>query len=106
RHAAVDGRTSLYARADVERLAARSRSRAPVERPTIDAQVTSGVSELHDSGLLYRGHPADTLARTATFEQVAELLWTGTLPDRRPSWSVDRADFHRIAATLAAAGDT
>lgn len=91
RHAAVDGRTSLYARADVERLAARSRSQAPTEQPSIDVQIASGVSELHDDGLLYRGHPAHALAYSATFEQVAELLWTGHLPESPPVWPVDRA---------------
>jgi len=106
RHAAVDGRTSLYARADVERLAGRARSRAPAERPTIDTQVASGVSELHDSGLLYRGRPAAELARAASFEQVAELLWTGTLPDAAPAWRPDRAAHRRLAATLSAADNT
>ena len=104
RHAAVDGRTSLYARADVERLAGRSRSRAPAERPTIDVQITSSVSELHDDGLLYRGLPAADLARTATFEQVAELLWTGALPDHAPAWPDDREVERRVAAAVVAAG--
>lgn len=102
RHAAVDGRTSLYARADVERLAARTRSRAPVERPTIDAQVTSAVTELHDAGLVYRRRPVVELARTATFEQVAELLWTGALPDAHPTWPFDRDAADRIAGALSA----
>jgi citrate synthase len=31
--------------------------------------------------LVYRGHWADELAQTHTFEEVAELLWTGKLPD-------------------------
>jgi len=104
RHAAVDGRTSLYARADVERLAARTRSRAPAERPTIDVQVTSAVTELHDDGLLYRGHAADQLARTTTFEQVAELLWTGTLPGAPTVWPVDRNALARVTGAISAAG--
>lgn len=102
RHAAVDGRTSLYARADIERLAARTRSRAPAERPTIDVQVASAITELHDDGLLYRGQPAAELARTASFEQVAELLWTGALPDHQPTWAVDRGALARVAGALAA----
>src|SRR3989337_1528777 len=41
RHTAPDGRTSLYARRDVEALAGRARTKAPAERPTIDAHGTS-----------------------------------------------------------------
>lgn len=106
RRAAVDGRTSLYARADLERLASRARSRAPVERPTIDVQVASAVSELHDDGLLYRGRSAAELARTATFEQVAEFLWSGVLPAEPPVWRPARDDQRRIAAAVTAAGVT
>jgi citrate synthase len=103
RHTAPDGRTSLYARRDVDVLTSRARTRAPVDRPTIDAQVTSAVTALHDDVLLYRGRAADELARTATFEQVAELLWTGTLPASPPTWPLDRVALDRVAAVVAAA---
>lgn len=43
RHTAVDGRTSLYARDDIDTLATRGRGRTPTERPTIDAQITSAI---------------------------------------------------------------
>lgn len=96
RHAAVDGRTSLYARTDVERLANRTRGRAPAERPTIDVQISSAVTELDDAGLTYRGHPVADLARASTFERVAELLWTGELADVEPAWPIDRVALARI----------
>lgn len=103
RHAAVDGRTSLYARSDIERLAERARSRAPVDRPTIDVQVASSVTELDDAGPTYRGHRVDELARTASFERVAELLWSGELPADEPRWAVDRVALERVEAALAGA---
>lgn len=104
RHAAVDGRTSLYARRDVEQLAERTRSRAPTERPTIDVQVASSVTALDDSGLTYRGHRVDELARSASFERVAELLWSGSLPEQEPHWPIDRTALRRIDAALTATG--
>jgi citrate synthase len=104
RHTAADGRTSLYARRDLDALTARARTRATDARPTIDVQVTSAITALHDDGLLYRGRAVDELARTATFEQVAELLWTGELPAAPPAWPVDRAACERVRAALTASG--
>ena len=47
-------------------------------------QIVTGVTTLDESGPRYRGHDVAELARTCTYEQVAELLWTGSLPaDRR-----------------------
>ena len=37
----------------------------------------SGISLIADGRLFYRGHDVATLAATATFEEVAALLWTG-----------------------------
>ncbi len=81
RRTAADGRTSLYDRGEIERLIERTRRRAASERPTIDVAIASAVTELGDDGVRYRGHTTAELARSATFEQVAELLWSGTLPD-------------------------
>jgi citrate synthase len=41
---------------------------------------------LDEDGPLYRGHRVEALAEEATFEQVAELLWTGDLPASPPRW--------------------
>ena len=40
----------------------------------------------------YRGHDVAELARTCSFEQVAELLWTGALPTRSAWPPPDPAD--------------
>ena len=63
RRTAADGRTSLYAREEVERLAARSRTRADRATPTIDVQIASAITEVQDEGVTYRGHDAAELAR-------------------------------------------
>jgi citrate synthase len=86
RRTAIDGKTSMYSVDDLDRLPARSRRHATQPRPSIDVQISSAVTRLDDRGLRYRDRDAIDLARTATYEQVAELLWTGVLPDRRPDW--------------------
>ena len=100
---AIDGRSSLYDREQLERLAARSRRRNVVERPSIDVRISSAITFLDDERLTYRGHDVAHLATTATFEQVAELLWSGTLPDGRVVWRPDRLTLARVCAVAAAA---
>lgn len=86
RRTAADGRSSLYAVDDIERLRTRSRASPAPPRPTIDVQIASAVTRLDEDALLYRGHPVLELAGTASFEEVAELLWTGELPPATPRW--------------------
>lgn len=104
RRTAVDGRTSLYERGEIERLASRGRQRSVAERPTIDVQISSAVTQLSDDGVTYRGHDAVALAATCSFEQVAELLMTGTLPRHRPAWPILRPELDRCRAVCTAAG--
>ena len=80
RRVAVDGRTSLYSADDIDALAARVRRRETEPRPSLDVQIVTGVTTLDEDGVRYRGHDVAELARTSTYEQVAELLWTGSLP--------------------------
>jgi citrate synthase len=74
-HPAPEGRRSLFALDDVERLARRSRQGRTVE--TRMATVTTGVTQLTDEGPVFRGRLATGLAVTASFEDVAEWLWSG-----------------------------
>lgn len=105
RRTAVDGRTSLYSREQLQGLArARSGHRRPVERPSIDVQIGSAVTELDDATLRYRTHDVVELADRCDFEQVAELLWTGRIPDQRPRWTLDRELLATCRATTDAAG--
>ena len=86
RRTAIDGKTSMYSLDDLERLHSRSRRRAPEPRPSVDVQISSAITRLDEHRLTYREQDAVELARTAGFEQVAELLWTGSLPSERPIW--------------------
>lgn len=104
RRTAVDGRTSLYDRDQLERLVSRSNRRTPTERPSIDVRIGSAVTTLDDDGVRYRGLPVAELASTHSYEQVAELLWTGSLSTDAVVWPVDRDDLGACSAVVAAAG--
>ncbi len=78
---AADGRTSQFEASEVESLARRGRPRKDTTRVgTVDVSLATSITEIHGDRLLFRGHDAVGLARSASFEAVAELLWTGTLP--------------------------
>src|ERR1700755_1403338 len=68
------GRRSLFERAEIERLAARSRrgGRAAGLEVIVDTSITRIDPE---GGLYYRGHDAPELAGDWSFEEVAELWW-------------------------------
>ncbi|GAA2841107.1 citrate/2-methylcitrate synthase [Kribbella solani] len=70
-------RGSLFAAAEVERLAGRS-----VEHAGVVERIESQLTLLQDDELYYRGHPARRLATTNTVEEVAHLLWTGEPPNQ------------------------
>ena len=78
RDRAADGRGSLFDAEEVERLARRGRPRRPAG--AADITVESAITELTADSLRFRGHDATRLAVTRTFEEVAELLWTGEFP--------------------------
>lgn len=81
-----DDRTSRFRTADVEVLALRGRPREASRHHSLDIEISTRVTEIDGHTIRYRGHDAVTLARTSTFEQVAELLWTGELPTHPPAW--------------------
>ena len=97
------GRSRSYPRADVEAL--RRHGRGAVAgalrwgEPLLDTQLT----ELTAAGPRYRGRAAVVLAEEGTpFEAVAELLWSGALPDPSPSWTAGEPplEFSRLSALL------
>ncbi len=67
-------RGSLFAAADVERLASKS-----VEHAGVVEQIESELTLLQDDELYYRGHSVKQLAVDWPVESVAHLLWTGEL---------------------------
>jgi citrate synthase len=112
---APDGRASRFPEDDVEALARRGRPRRTSRVPTFEIQIDTALTDLSGQTLRYRGRPATELVRTVTFEQVAELLWTGDVPARAAPWVgtpvplpdhgglLDRV---RVAVALAALDDT
>jgi len=113
-HPAASGRRSLFDMDEVERLSRRSRQGKSVE--TRMATVTTGITQLTDEGPIYRGRRATELATEATYEEVAELLWSGFGDPEGPGqvWSalplgpppqVDPTDRMRWAVVMAGASD-
>jgi citrate synthase len=98
-----DGRTSLFDAAEVERLGRRGRPRSVSGRRAgaVDVVLATRVTALADGTVRYRGHDVAELAGSSTFEQVAELLWTGDLV-AAPDWPVSPAA-RPVAAAVARA---
>jgi citrate synthase len=89
------GRARRYARVDLEALRARAGARsghAAVAAGALqwgEPVLESAISRIDAAGPSYRGHSAADLAvRGVRFEAVAELLWTGALPEGEPRWEV------------------
>ena len=81
---AADGRASLFNADEVDRLARRGRPRRP---PGVaDITVESAITEITGDRLRFRGLDATRLAVSRTFEEVAELLWTGEFRSAREPW--------------------
>src|SRR3954469_16986126 len=68
----ADGKGSLFPKPDVDAFVAGRK------RPTTPG-IQTGITLIKDGALFYRGRDACVLARTASFESVATLLWTGDL---------------------------
>ncbi len=81
---AADGRASLFDADEVERLARRGRPRRPAG--VADITVESAITEITGDSLRFRGLDASRLAVSRTFEEVAELLWTGEFRSAREPW--------------------
>ena len=81
---APDGRASLFGAEEVERLARRGRPRRPAG--VADIIVESAITEITGDSLRFRGLDATRLAVSRTFEEVAELLWTGEFRAAREPW--------------------
>lgn len=90
--AGTRGRARRYARADLEALRARSAGPAAGALRNGPPVLETRVTEMTRQGPVYRDRLATELARERVpFASVAELLWTGALPARAPSWRVGTA---------------
>ena len=103
RQVAVDGRTSLYDRTEIEALSLRTRRRPAAARPSIDVQIATAVTRLHDDSPTYRGRRVLELVETHTFEEVADLLLIGEATAHPADWRVDRAALARARRVVEAA---
>jgi citrate synthase len=83
RNHAADGRSSLFDSEEVEQLVRRGRPRRPAG--VADITVESAITEITGDRLRYRGLDVIRLATSRTFEDVAELLWTGEFPALPPA---------------------
>lgn len=104
RTTAADGRTSLFSLDEIERLSTKRRRTAPGPRPTIDVQIRSDVTAMHETHLEFRGVDVAELIPEHHFEDVAEFLWTTepSTPPTNSSWpSADAADLDAVAPLAA-----
>jgi citrate synthase len=76
---------SRFALAEVDRLVKRGRR----DRPQgAELRIESALTAIEDDSIFYRGEDLFLLARSRTFEEVAQFLWTGELRDVQP-WTAD-----------------
>jgi citrate synthase len=115
-------RARLYSKDDVERLRTRHAARSghgPVAAGALrfgEPVLETSISDVGPDGPRYRGRAAIELCRAGvSFERIAELLWTGTLPasaapaarlnfDARKLWPLlaGRAPLPKMALVLSA----
>ena len=82
-----DGRARLVDARAVDALARRGRPRQSSRDTSLNLLIETSITSISTDGVRYRGHLSSDLARTCSFEQVAELLWTGSLPHSSPPWN-------------------
>ncbi len=98
RTTAADGRTSLFDRDELEQLTERSRRSAPGPRPTIDVQIRSDITTMHENGLEFRSRDVVDLVSDHHFEDVAELLWSASSGTAPADTAWPKADVDDLAA--------
>ena len=100
RRKAEGSRVSLFSATEVEGLARRGRPRrAPGAAELV---IETELTEITGDQLRYRGWDAIGLARERSFEEVAGLLWTGSLAEPGESWQATEAAVAAGSAAQAA----
>jgi citrate synthase len=96
------GRASLFSASEVDELARRGRPRAAPRAGGL--VIETGLTEISDDHLRYRGLDAIDLATRLTLEDVAVLLWTGSpgTPGSGPGWRVT-AEAYAVGSAAEAA---
>ena len=85
---------------EVDQLARRGRPRRASRRLTFEVELDTHLTQLEPNGVRFRGHDATQLAGSTTYEQVAGLLWTGTLPAWSGPWAGEQLAVPRGRAAL------
>jgi citrate synthase len=99
----ADGRASMFAADEVEELARKGRPRRTAG--PAELVIESELTEITSKTQRYRGYDATDLALRCSFEDVAMLLWTGSLPEAaEQSAGVSAVPGAEAADWLAAAG--
>jgi len=97
----TEGRASMFDAGEIDELARRGRPRR-VGSPA-ELLFESALTELTSTSQRYRGFDAGDLALRRTFEDVAMLLWTGSLPEQGASRpGAGRAGWQATPEALAA----
>ncbi len=98
----IDGKSSTFDPAEVERLRRRRNSGRPGR---LEVPIASSITEVVDGSVSYRGHSVESLLEAGRhYEDAAELLWTGHLGSS-PPWSPSAPIAAAIARALAALPD-
>ncbi len=115
----LDGRSSLFDAEEVDALAGLHRRADSSGASVVPLKIETAITEIGEGRLRYRGHDVVDLAESCTFEQVAELLWTGDLRPVAGPWvlpepvhaaaaraaiSVGGSAFNRLGAAMLGAG--
>jgi citrate synthase len=104
-----DGKSSRFDVRAIEELARRGRPRQSSRAASLNILIETQLTSLSPQGVRYRGVSSGELALTHTFEDVAELLWGGELPDRRAArarWDAYQLPGFMPGSGNAAIGDT
>ena len=100
-------RQRRYFVSDIKSLQQRQAQRSDPARATLDALhfgtpvLESSITLIADGQLYYRGRSAVALAEGATFEEVAGLIWQGTLQDPFAEGVTDLATPYMMGGELA-----
>lgn len=102
----ASSRRSRFDADEVETLARRGRPRRTTRPSALDLIVETDLTTVVEQRMRYRSRDAGRLARTVTFEQAAEWLWSGVEgPGRLPweSYPVDLPDLSDVRDRIRAA---
>lgn len=86
----IDGKSSTFDAAEIDRF---RRRRAGGRPGRLEVPIASGITEVVDGRVRYRGHDLeDLVAAGCSYERAAELLWTGRPPEEGPTepWTAPR----------------